>query len=78
MTLSDGHGKLSATTSAEGGGGSISGSGTTSLTITGYAEPGECGSGDAERHGSEQRVGHDHADGEGQLRQQCPRSRRLR
>ena len=35
MTLSDGQGKLSATTSAEGGGGSISGSGTTSLTITG-------------------------------------------
>ena len=35
VTLSDGHGKLSATTSAEGGGGSISGSGTTSLTITG-------------------------------------------
>ena len=35
VTLSDGQGKLSATTSAEGGGGSISGSGTTSLTITG-------------------------------------------
>ena len=35
VTLSERQGKLSATTSAEGGGGSISGSGTTSLTITG-------------------------------------------
>ena len=66
VTLTDTHGQ------AVGERAGVSGSGTTKLTHHWVAGAGECGPGDAERHGSEQRFGHDHADGEGQLRQQCP------
>ena len=72
VTLSDGHGKLSATTSAEGGGGSISGSGTTSLTITGSLSQVNADLATLSDTDPSSGFGHDHADGDGQLQQQCP------
>ena len=60
VSLSDTYGLLSATTHTVGGGGTISGNGTTNLTISGTLAPGRCRSNDLDGQGELIQVGQDH------------------